>query len=73
MGVEANLRISEGKGPVLPFSGFPRCSLHPLEKGENRGRKKLININNFAGLSRKWVGGQIVYVFPLFLGKKGNT
>ena len=27
-------------------------------------------LRNFAGLSRKWVGGQIVYAFPFFLGKK---
>ena len=38
-----------------------------------RGRKKPININNFAGLSRKWVGVKLFMCFPFFLGKKGNT
>ena len=36
MGVQANLRISEEKGLFPPFSGFPRCSSHLLEKGKKR-------------------------------------
>ena len=38
-GVYANLRISEEKGLFPPFSGFPRCSSYPPEKGE-KGRKR---------------------------------
>ena len=37
-----------------------------------RGRKKPININNFAGLSRKWVGVKLFMCFPFSLGKKGK-
>ena len=34
----SNLRVSEEKGPFPLFSGFPRCSSHPPEKGD-KGRK----------------------------------
>ena len=36
------------------------------------GSKKPMNMNNFAGLSRKWVGVKLFMCFP-FLGKQGNT
>ena len=35
-----------------------------------RGRKKPININNFAGLSRKWVGVKLFMCFPVSWGKR---
>ena len=35
-----------------------------------RGAKKPININNFAGLSRKWVGVKLFMCFPLSRGKR---
>ena len=37
----------------------------------SRGRKKPININNFAGLSRKWVGVKLFMCFP-FSWEKGK-
>ena len=37
------------------------------------GEKKPININNFAGLSRKWVGVKLFMYFFSVLGIKGNT
>ena len=39
MGVYANLRISEEKGLLPLFSGFPRCSSHPPEKGEKAEKR----------------------------------
>ena len=37
------------------------------------GEKKPININNIAGLSRKWVGVKLFMCFPVFFeGKKGK-
>ena len=36
MGFEANARISEEKGLLPPFSGFPRCSSEKAEKGRKR-------------------------------------
>ena len=36
------------------------------------GKKKPININNFAGLSRKWVGVKLFMCFPFFPGEKGK-
>ena len=42
MGVEVNLRISEEEGLLPPFSGFPRCSSHPPEKGD-KGRFRPIS------------------------------
>ena len=67
----------------ISFSGVPHEGLGAktfgmsLETQENQtlffgGQKKPININNFSGLSREWVGVKFVYVLP-FLGKKGNT
>ena len=38
-----------------------------------QGREKPININNFAGLSRKWVGVKLFMCFPFSFVKKGNT
>ena len=35
-----------------------------------RGREKPININNFAGLSRKWVGVKLFMCFPFSWGKR---
>ena len=32
---------------------------------ESQGNKAPININNFSGLSRKWVGVKITYMLPL--------
>ena len=32
-----------------------------------------MNMNNFSGSSREWVGVKFVYVLPSFLGKEGNT
>ena len=50
MGVQENLRISEEKCLFPPFSGFPRCSLHPLEKGEkSRKRAKKADFGRFPG------------------------
>ena len=46
---------------------------HPFGNRPFRGVKKKININNFAGLSRKWVGVKLFMCFPFFLGKKRNT
>ena len=34
------------------------------------GKKKPININNFAGLSRKWVGVKLFMCFPFSWGKR---
>ena len=34
------------------------------------GRKTPININNFAGLSRKWVGVKLFMCFPFFWGER---
>ena len=50
MGVQANQRISEEKGLLPPFSGFPRCSSGPPEKGE-KGRKqaKKADFSRFPG------------------------
>ena len=54
MGVEANLRISEEKGPFPPFSGFSRCSSHPPEKGEKgRKRAKKADFGRFPGRSAR--------------------
>ena len=38
----------------------------------SREKKKPININNFAGLSRKWVGVKLFMCFPFSWGKKGK-
>ena len=37
-----------------------------------RGRKKPININNFTGLSRKWVGVKLFICVSPFPGEKGK-
>ena len=39
-------------------------------KEKVRGRKKPININNFAGLSRRWVGVKLFMCFPFSWGKR---
>ena len=50
MGVEGNPRISEEKGLLPPFSGFPRCSADPPEKGEKgRKRAKRADFGRFPG------------------------
>ena len=44
---------------------FARIDSHDSrESGDSRGPKKPININNFAGLSRKWVGVKLFMCFP---------
>ena len=49
-GVYANLRISEEKGLFPPFSGFPKCSSHPPEKGEKGGKRvKTADFGRFPG------------------------
>ena len=35
-----------------------------------QGRKQPININNFTGLSRKWVGVKVFMCFPFSWGKR---
>ena len=40
---------------------------------EARGGKKTNRHKQLRGIVPEMGGGQIVYVFPLFLGKKGNT
>ena len=37
----------------------------------SRGRKRPVKLNNFSGMSEKWVGVKFVYVLP-FLGQKGK-
>ena len=51
-----------------------RNPLRPHARNRIRGgRKKPININNFAGLSREWVGVKLFMCFPFFFGKNRNT
>ena len=44
-----------------------------LETNLFRGRKKTNKHKQLRGIVPEMGGGQIVYVFPFFLGKKGNT
>ena len=73
-GEHASVNSFRGYIRMYPRSGFRSggTSATLLATPEFQGRKKPININNFVGLSRKWVGVtfEIVYVFPFFLGKK---
>ena len=41
--------------------------------GLNRGGEKTNKHKQLRGIVPEMGGGQIVYVFPFFLGKKGNT
>ena len=49
---------------------FPEIGVVPRLLIGFRGRKKPININNFAGLSRKWVGVKLFMCFPFSWGKR---
>ena len=55
--------LVEKGAPNRPFWATNVCS-------EGRGRKKPIDINNFAGLSRKWVGVKLFMCFPFSTGKR---
>ena len=60
--VEARIRCAPPKHcyPETPLGSHPT----------SRGRKKPININNFAGLSQKWVGVKLFMCFPFSWGKR---
>ena len=47
-----------------------KCHVRIFKWSESHGRKKPININNFAGLSRKWVGVKLFMCFPFSWGKR---
>ena len=61
----------QGQGrPGGVRSSSPHTENDKFERHES-GDKKTINMNNFAGLSRKWVGVKLFMCFP-FLGEKGK-
>ena len=72
MGVEGNPMISEEKGLFPPFSGFPRCSSGPPERGEKRQKKG--EKGRFRPISGK--GGQTpltpAFVAPPFAAAQSN-
>ena len=54
---------------------FARRQLANIKRPENgtAGKKTNKHKQTFRGIVPEMGGGQIVYVFPFFLGKKGNT
>ena len=55
---------------VCDGAGAARVKPYPPGPASVQGRKKPININNLAGLSRKWVGVKLFMCFPFSLGKR---
>ena len=66
---------SDGSGFRFRFGSWATllywvpCDRKSFHYSKDRGAKKPININNFAGLSRKWVGVKLFMRFP-FPGEK---
>ena len=72
------VRIVVGFSPQNPpnpksFRDTESDSGHRPQSDLQSGEKKTNKHKQLCGIVPEMGGGQIVYVFPLFLGKKGNT
>ena len=64
------LRPPSPSSPGTTTKKFIYLVVLPSLRDISQGRKKPININNFAGLSRKWVGVKLFMCFPFSWGKR---